>query len=422
MRLVVGRILGVWVATTLLGVVAQAQEPIDLGTLSGYSAGRARGINERGDVVGQAARLGVEPVEQAVLWRKHSHGRYAAEALPALPGFERGDARDFAGGRVPVGFSYLLAAGASYFRAVLWQRDPSGALVPVDLEPPPGFTDARAYSASRHGQVVGEVLNPQEQVNGVGLRHAVSWRPGHDGIETCDLGVPDGFDTSAAFDVNDAGDVVGTATRVEMDGAGGLRQRSEIVVWFRCHRHPGACDPHPFVLGGREDLPLKASPSINEHGDIVARADRVTTGQPTVSRPLAWARRGRWYRAPFELPVPAGYTDAYARDVNSRGEVVGTALVRGPDGLEAASQGVHWIFERGRWRMTLLSNPEGVAFASTEQISEKGEIVGISPTPAQGASGALLWRHARRCEHHSEHSQLTDSRSCPRDEDESSSR
>ena len=400
MRLAAGRILGVWIATTLLSVAALAQEPIDLGTLPGYEVGRARGINERGDVVGQAARLSVEPVEQAVLWRKQSHGRYAAEALPALAGFERGDARDFAAGRVPVGFTYLLAPGASYYRAVLWQRDPSGARVAVDLAPPPGFTDARAYAANRHGLVVGEILNPQEQVNGAVVRHAVSWRPQREGVETCDLGVPEGFDTSAAFDVNDAGDVVGTAMRIESDGAGGLRLHAEVVVWSRPHRRPGVCDPQPFVLGGRDDLPLKQNPSINERGDVVARADLITPGQPTVSRPLAWARCGRGYRAPFELPVPAGYSDAFARDVNSRREVVGTALVRGPDGLTTASQGVLWVFERGHWRTTLLSNPDGVGFASTEQISEKGEIVGLSPTPPAGASGALLWRHASRCERH----------------------
>ena len=55
MRLAEGRILGVLIAISLWPALTSAQEPIDLGTLPGYTVGRARGINQRGDVVGQAA-------------------------------------------------------------------------------------------------------------------------------------------------------------------------------------------------------------------------------------------------------------------------------------------------------------------------------------------------------------------------------
>lgn len=433
MRLAVGRILGILIATTLPVVPAGAQEPIDIGTLPGYSVGRARGINLRGDVVGQAARVGVEPAEQAVLWRRRAHGRFAIESLPPLPGFTRTDARDFAGGHEPVGFSYVLAPGSAHYRAVLWRRDRSGGRVPVDLEPPPGFTDARAYAASRPGQIVGEAFNPGEVVNGSTLRHAVSWRFGREGIDTCDLGVPEGFDSSAAFDVNDAGDVVGTASRVESNGAGGLRQRAEVVVWPRPHGRTGRCDPHPFLLLDRDDLPLKQTPSIDEHGNVVVRADLIAPGQPTISRALGWARHGWWYRHAFELPVPEGFTDAYPSDVNRHG-VVGTALVRGADGLTTASQGVSWKFARGHWRSTLLPNPAGVAVASVGQISDTGEIVGLAPAPAAGTSGALLWRPLGHCERYerdddedwragdSRDELVRDSRSYPRGEAESRSR
>ncbi len=402
MRLSVGRILEALSAVALIAGAAAAQEPVDLGSLPGYAFGRAKGINERGDVVGQVARVGAEPVELAVLWHRQAHGRYVIEALPPLPGFDRSDARDFAGGRIPIGFSYIPVPGAARFRAVIWRRDPSGLRIPVDLEPPAGFTDARAFSASRRGQVVGEALNPSEVTNGVARRHAVSWRLDWGRLDTCDLGVPDGWDTSTAFDVNEAGDVVGTANRTESDGAGGLRMRSEVVVWRRPHRHSSACESELQVLDGRDDLPFKQNPSINEHGDVVARADLITSGQPTISRPLVWARREHSYRAPFELPVPDGFTDAYARDLNSRGVVVGTALVRDAANRTTSAQGVSWRFERGRWRVSLLEQPAGVGFTSPEQISEKGDVVGTTPTPATGHSGALLWPRLKGHGHHDE--------------------
>lgn len=383
MGLAAGRILGVLFATTLLCDVSWAQAPIDLGTLPGYRVGRPRGINERGDVVGQAAPE-VGP-ELAVLWHKRAQGRYQPEPLIPLPGFDGSDARDFAGGRVPVGYSYALVDGrASHFRAVMWRPHPAGYREPVELEPPPGFTEARAFAASLRGQVVGDT---RDSTNAL---HAVSWRLGRDGVDACDLGIPEGFQASAALDVNSEGDVVGTASRVEIDANGIAQARSEIVVWLRPHRGSGACDPQPFILGGRDDLPFKQNPSINERGDVVARADLRNGSLIVAIHGVGWARCGSRYRMPFEMPVPEGFTDAYARDVNSRGEIVGTALVRGA-GASTFTQGVVWSYRGGRWRTTLLANPAEGAGASTEQISDKGEVIGLTVAPGDGQSGALLW-------------------------------
>ena len=173
--------------------------------------------------------------------------------------------------------------------------------------------------------------------------------------------------------MNSEGDVVGTASRVEIDANGIAQARSEIVVWLRPHRGSGACDPQPFVLGGRDDLPFKQNPSINERGDVVARADLRNGSLIVAIHGVGWARCGSRYRMPFEMPVPEGFTDAYARDVNSRGEIVGTALVRGA-GASTFTQGVVWSYRGGRWRTTLLANPAEGAGASTEQISDKGEV------------------------------------------------
>ena len=388
-------------ALFLLGFAgpAGAQEPVDLATLPGYEHSRPKGLNESGDVVGQAARTAGEPTEQAVLWRRSRRGNLLAEALPPLAGLDGGDARAFASERTPVGFSYVAGSGFTLFRAVAWRKDASGLRVAVDLEPPAGFTDAQAYSANWRGEVVGEAASPAETVNGTVVRHAMLWQRQRDGsYEACDLGVPEGFDASTAFDLNEAGSVVGTARRLESDGAGGLQVRSDVVVWQRV-RSGHDCAFRTLPLESRDDLPFEQNPSINERGDVVARADRLTPGGPTLSRALLWSRQGCGYAAPVELPLPKGFTDAFARDLNSHGEIVGTALVRSPAGATTAARVVVWRRgARGRFVPTLLASPAGASIAVAEQVNERGDVVGSTPMPAAGQSGGLLWKKKReRC-------------------------
>jgi uncharacterized membrane protein len=387
-----------------LAAVATAHDPIDLGTLPGYTASRAKDVNERGDIVGQAVRAGAEPVEQAVLWDRTHVGRYVLEALPALPGLVRGDARGFANGRAPIGFSYLVAPGLSHFRAVVWREDPSGEHVPLDLAPPPGFTDATALGANPRGQIAGTAQNPLEVINGSTVQHAVLWRPVRGDpdcpddppeYEVCDLGVPDGFDTSGASGINDAGDVVGTTGRIESDGSGGLFLRSAVVVWRKPWRSHRRCVSDPTVLPSPPELPLNLNPAINDRGDVVAQADRRVPGQPAVSRPLLWVRSDRDYAEAAELPLPEGFTDAFATDVNASGSVIGTALVRSSTGAVQASRAVLWrLCPRRDPAVSLLANPPGTTFTVGAHLNDRGDAVGSTPLPPSGSSGGLLWRGA----------------------------
>ncbi len=392
------------VLSSALAGVATANDPIDLGTLPGYTASRAKDINERGDIVGQTVRPGAEPVEQAVLWDRTRKGRYVLELLPALPGLVRGDARGFANERAPIGFSYLIGPGFSIFRAVVWREDPSGEHVPLDLMPPPGLTDAAALAANARGQVAGEATNPLEVINGSTVRHAVLWQPLHGDpnraddtpeYEVCDLGVPDGFDTSGASGINGTGDVVGTARRLESDGSGGLLLRAAVVVWRNPWRHHRRCDSDPIVLPSRPELPFNQNPAINDRGDVVAQADRRVTGQPVVSRPLLWRRSDGDYAEPVELPIPEGFTDAFATDVNASGRVLGTAMVRSSTGATLASRAVVWRrCHRRDQDVSLLANPPGTTLAVGAHLNDRGDAVGSAPLPLPGSSGGLLWRGA----------------------------
>ncbi len=385
----VGRATLAVVVTCALPEIAAAQAPVDVGSLPGYTVSRPKAIDHRGAIVGQAARPG--PQEQAALWTRTSGG-YAVEALPALDGLTRSDARAFARGGVPIGFSSLVVSGFSVSRAIAWREDPSGLRVAVDLEPPPGFTDAQAFDANHvHGTVVGEATNPRELVNGSTVRHAVAWAPEPDGsYEALDLGVPEGFDVSSASGVNELGEIVGTARRLETDGS----QTAAVVVWRRPFKRHGRCHAEVLVLPSHPDLPRNQNPTINTVGLVVAQADRITPGRPVTSRPLYWKRCGRGFSGPHALPVPAGFTDAFPTDVNELGLVLGTAQVRqaAAPTLLASRAVVWWWKHRSGYTPSLLPSPEGVALVTAARLNERGDAVGNAPVPPAGTSGGLVWR------------------------------
>jgi hypothetical protein len=370
-----------------------AQGPTDIGALPGFTISRPKNINNQRSIVGQAERSGVEPGQQAALWTR-THDGYDVEALPALPGLVRSDARAFARGKSPVGSSTLTGSGVSQSRAVLWRSDPSGLRVPVDLEPPPGFTDAQAFDANHSGTIVGEAANPRELVGGLVLRHAVAWVPNGSGeYDVLDLEVPDGFDVTSASGVNEVGEIVGTARRLETDGS----TTAVVVVWRRPSKRHGRCYGETIVLPSSPDLPRNMNPMINSAGLVVAQADRATPGETAVSRPLLWKRCGRGFAGPYGLPVPAGFTDAFSADVNELGTIVGTALEREatPGDVRVRSSAVIWTWSRmRRYVASVLPNPPGVAFATGAHINELSDVVGNAPIPAPGTSGGLLWKRA----------------------------
>jgi hypothetical protein len=393
-------------ASTLvcLSAAGYAEPPEDVGTLEGYAMGRPRNLDNHGDLVGLASRPGPEPTSQAVLWERTRDG-YDLEALPPLANLPRSEAQGFGRRGTPVGYSFVSAGGVSLFRAVAWRKDVSGLRVAEDLEPPPGFTDALAFAGNHHGLVVGAASNPGETVNGLTRRQAVAWEPGKDGYEVTELGVPEGYDVSDAAGVNQLGEIVGTAVRRESDGGGGFVQRTAVVVWRRgCHRH-GRSEVEAFVLPLPEDLPRGTSPAISTPGVVVVRAERSTPGEPLVSRPLFWIRRGHGFAGPYELPVPDGFTDAFPTDVNEVGAVLGTALLRQSTfPTLASSQVVVWTWwHKGGYRATVLPNPEGAAIVTSTALNEKGDALGFASPAPPGGSGGYIWKKAAWGQDHERH-------------------
>jgi hypothetical protein len=399
------------VVTAALAVVglcatARAEDPAELPAPPGYDRAVANDLNDWAQAVGQATALGAP--RQAVIWRKPSLRWWkprVVEPLPTLPGMVDSEATRISRSGIPVGSSSLLAPGMALFRAVVWRRL-HGQWEPVELEPLPGYTEAIASSVNARGQVVGWTFNPGEIFEGDVVRRAVLWQPARGGDYTAiELQTPDGFQTSAD-DINDTGDVVGRAYRTEFGDAGPFL-RSDVVVW-RVTRGRHGCGRSLVVLDSLPGLPENLAPAISARGDVVSFARGFGNGTVAM-RPAFWTRhhwkRHRWkrrrveYREPVALPVPDGFTDAIANDVNARRQVVGTAYVVEGTGI-LASRAVSWLPRARGWTVVKLPTPEEVAFSNGAALNELGWAVGSTSPPPTGSSGALLWKKTRKPHRH----------------------
>jgi probable HAF family extracellular repeat protein len=166
--------------------------PQDLGFLgagayTNYS--EAYGINDFTHVVGNSA---VGTLTRGFLWRA---GRMID--LGALSGQVVSEARAISNAG--------LIAGKSNFFPVIWRYDPSNPVsTPViqQLPIPAGFFAAQPAAVNEPGDVVGHAGTPSID------SHAILWRNG----QAIDLGIWPGGHYSAAHDINDAGQIVGTGT------------------------------------------------------------------------------------------------------------------------------------------------------------------------------------------------------------------
>jgi uncharacterized membrane protein len=381
------------VAFLVLGTTARGGEPRELPTLPSYLRAATRDLNDRGQVVGVASGES-GAARQAVLWSRRPWKPGSAQPLPVLPGMFHGEASAISRNGIPVGVSSLGSAA----RATLWKKGPGGDWEPIDLEPPPGLTIALATGVNSRGTVVGWAANPNEVVGGDIVQRAVLWRrqPGG-GYLPVELETPDGFQSRGAA-INERGDVVGTVLRTEVeDGVSFLR--SDIIVWRRPFGRHGGDERTPIVLTPLPGLPTTQAPAINLLGDVVAYA-QVRNGPVTTTRPLLWKRHrlGRPRRAygdPIELPVPEGFTDAWATDINFCGRIVGTAFVW--EGLTlVSSRGVVWTRgRRGHWRVQELDAPEDGSLIFAVRLNNLGWVVGNDLTSVDG-TGALLWKPSRK--------------------------
>jgi probable HAF family extracellular repeat protein len=285
--------------------------PLDLGAPSGFVVSTAVAVNDAGQVAGNGE--GNPQSYRAYRWENDTW-----TPVGVLPGRSESLAEDIdSTGRI-VGRSLTLGAGNS--AAFLWDN---GTL--TDLGSLGGT--AEAYGINDAVQVVGrsEALLPDSTL----ATRAFLWE---NDVMT-NLGVLSGKDYSQAFDVNDAGDAVGSSWSLTIPS---FFSADQAVLWR--------------AGGGIVDLGLTPGPSV------------------CVSN------------FPF-------YTDNVARAVNNVGQVVGDAQCVASGGALAA-----FLWQGGSmWNLNDLIDPgAGWNLLSARDIDDDGRIVGLGIAPDSQLHAFLL--------------------------------
>lgn len=287
---------------------------VDLGFLPGTNMSVAQGINNRGDVVGYCGQYitllggGVVPMNfRATLWTAEGEIIY----LGTLPGAESMAVEINNHGEI-VGYTYIRwietyqgydgemrqSSVRSAYHAFYWD-----AMVGIrDLGAFAGGNSSTAYDINDRGQIVGSASNGTGRQ---GFSHAAMWTK--DGVIK-DLGVLDGGEYSAARGINELGQVVGY-------GYG-----SDATI-------------QAFLWTAKEGMkPLETLPNhvsmamgINNRGDIVGYSYLQNSWRAVWNASL-WTPRGELVMLE---PVP-GHMAGQALNINNRGQIVGASYAPEP--------------------------------------------------------------------------------------------
>lgn len=297
--------LGVGLATLALSGVGIADTEsrirynvVDLGSLSGSSSWAAS-INSRGEVVGESTLESGEGNEHAFLWTQNL-GMIDLGTLgdPSLSSSAE-DLND----AVPLPQVVGSSEVERYVRhAFVWQDG-----IMTDLGVPGGQSQAMAIN--NHAQVVGDSDIPE-----TGESHAVLWEGG----SMVDLGTLGGR-FSAAFDINEAGQVVGWSTVDPNDS-----RTAHAFLW------ENGVMTDVGILPGGQDAEAQA---VNEFEQIVGFDDLIDD----YAHCFGWVS-GRM----FDLGNMGDDWNCLAYDINNRGVVVGEA-----DSVEVGPTPTGFLWRQG---------------------------------------------------------------------------
>jgi probable HAF family extracellular repeat protein len=335
LRRVAAMVMAVVAVTSLGSTVGRAHDSglstysiVDLGNLPDNTDGTcgARGINDRGEVIGGVTRDEGIGAASGFLW----HDGVMTD-LSRSPGFANSAAAGInREGRV-VGYSYNLPM-SNGFQGWIWQKDRfvdlSANLWPVSINaseqvagftregriaavwdrgaltllPPNGY-QSDATAINERGVIVGEVY--VSTPGSTPVTHAVLWRNG--GV--IDLGRLGPLSTSPgayATAINDRDWVVGASPVAGMP--------DHAFVWI---------GDHMFDLGTAPGFTGSRANGINDNGDVVGVS---TVYDPVVGRVVK--RATLWHRGQaidLNGPKPAGFpgTLQEASAINERGQIVG---------------------------------------------------------------------------------------------------
>lgn len=229
-----------------------------------------------------------------------------------------------------------------------------------ELALPPGNNSGIAYAVNEMGEAAGYVSGA------AGIRPVWWTRRGE--VQVLQV---IGSSTARALDLNDKGDIVGVSGDAP----------KVAVLW---PRKGGIVN-----LGTLPGFADAEAVSVSENGVIAG----VATGAGDASnrsRAVLWPSGGQ---PPQDLGTLAGGTDSRARDVNVRGEVVGTS--NSADGDRAFV----WTPATGMLDLNALVTIPGLVMTDALSINKKGDIVVMGhdgPSDAHGESSEHVDHHAAR--------------------------
>jgi uncharacterized membrane protein len=145
---------------------------VELPMPAGATEGRAYDINDDGQIVGAVNTPA--PATVAVIWEKSALGVYEPHALALPPGGLNGWAHAINCSGEVVGRVVFNESGKMVGHAVLWREDPPGQLTPALLDELPGTTASAAYGVNDKGEIVGSA-SIRDTATGTVLGHAVLW-------------------------------------------------------------------------------------------------------------------------------------------------------------------------------------------------------------------------------------------------------
>jgi len=226
-----------------------------------------------------------------------------------------------------------------------------------------GGSSSRANAINNYGVVVGAADTA------AGTPHAVVWQNG----QVIDLGTgpvnerldnPNIRPSSAAYDINDAGEVVGYAD-FPSDGYSGYA--------YGYARHAVRWEAGVLTDLGTAGATNSVGYGINDAGQVVGIAASLGGSGKLFTDPVRWDDAGATRLA--ELPND-WFGAAYA--INSTGQAVGRS-----DSMGGGSKAIRWNNDT----LTDLG-----AQGSAADINTAGSIVGVART-VQGDQHAALWRN-----------------------------
>jgi probable HAF family extracellular repeat protein len=167
-----------------------------------YADSDAQGNNDNGQIVGYVffdPNDGNEPVEKAVIFSTNTEVDHIY--LGALTGFEKSVALSINNPGQTVGFSFRFDEYSPYYysRATLFDSNGTGNNIDLGTL---GGDYSKAFSINNNCRIVGGAQNS------LGQRRATIFDSTGDG-NNIDLGTMTGQKTSAAFSINDNGEIVG---------------------------------------------------------------------------------------------------------------------------------------------------------------------------------------------------------------------